>query len=530
MTTPTAPTTRSEPVGAEESGSTASTRLGAACGVASIALVATGFAIAAPTEATMTSPPSEVVAFYTEAGLTRTLTGGLIEVLGLVLFLPFAAMLTDRVAGLEAVSRLLLPGLGVRLGRAAGTPVAPRRPAQDRPLEREPAQRGERERRHERDERPEQRVQRQQPVAAQHHEHRHVPEVEAVGDRAHRGQHRAAEHPLAAHAAKRDPKIAAFVAECKRGSVMEADLATIEKKGMPTGLYVTHPLTGEQVEVWVGNYVLMGYGEGAVMGVPGHDQRDFEFARQYGLPIKQVIDVEGKPFSTDAWQPWYDEYGRLVNSGKYDGLDYQQAVDAIAADLEAKALGGKQVQWRLRDWGISRQRYWGTPIPIVQCPKCGDVGVPDDQLPVELPYEVAPSDGIPTDNTTPADPKTPHDAGFFLYPAAGVGEPPQWISGGMTEEEILAIMNRKYGTEIQPGFAEKLNGFTGAEIEQLVKDSLFDGLDAAMEAIVPLSRTMREEIQNLRDWARTRARFANTPEDDLPDQRKIRAVVNKEAI
>jgi leucyl-tRNA synthetase len=200
----------------------------------------------------------------------------------------------------------------------------------------------------------------------------------------------AAEHPLAAHAASRNPKIAAFVEECKRGSVMEADLATIEKKGMPTGLYVTHPLTDEQVEVWVGNYVLMGYGEGAVMGVPGHDERDFAFAKQYGLPIKQVIDVEGKPFSTDAWQPWYADYGKCVNSGKYDGLNYQQAVDAIGADLEAKGLGAKQVQWRLRDWGISRQRYWGTPIPIIHCGQCGDVPVPDADLPVVLPEHLVP--------------------------------------------------------------------------------------------------------------------------------------------
>ncbi len=200
----------------------------------------------------------------------------------------------------------------------------------------------------------------------------------------------AAEHPLAAHAAKRDPRIAAFVAECKRGSVMEADLAMIDKKGMPTGLSVTHPLTGESIEVWVGNYVLMGYGEGAVMGVPGHDERDFAFAKQYGLPIKQVIDVAGKPFSADAWQPWYADYGRCINSGKYDGLGYREAVDAIAADIAAKRLGGKQVQWRLRDWGISRQRYWGTPVPIIHCPTCGDVPVPDKDLPVALPENLVP--------------------------------------------------------------------------------------------------------------------------------------------
>ncbi len=200
----------------------------------------------------------------------------------------------------------------------------------------------------------------------------------------------AAEHPLAAHAAKSDKKLAAFVDECKRGSVMEADLAQLDKKGMPTGLFVTHPITGERIEVWVGNYVLMAYGEGAVMGVPGHDERDFAFAKKYGLPIKPVIDVEGRPYSTDAWQPWYADYGKCVNSGKYDGLDYQAAVDAIAADLKKRSLGDKQVTWRLRDWGISRQRYWGTPIPIVHCQACGDVPVPDDQLPVVLPENLVP--------------------------------------------------------------------------------------------------------------------------------------------
>jgi leucyl-tRNA synthetase len=200
----------------------------------------------------------------------------------------------------------------------------------------------------------------------------------------------AAEHPLAAHAAKSDKKLAAFVDECKRGSVMEADLAQLDKKGMPTGLFVTHPITGEKIEVWVGNYVLMAYGEGAVMGVPGHDERDFAFAKKYGLPIKPVIDVEGRPYSTDAWQPWYAEYGKCVNSGKYDGLDYPAAVDAIAADLKKRSLGDKQVTWRLRDWGISRQRYWGTPIPIVHCQVCGDVPVPDDQLPVVLPENLVP--------------------------------------------------------------------------------------------------------------------------------------------
>jgi leucyl-tRNA synthetase len=200
----------------------------------------------------------------------------------------------------------------------------------------------------------------------------------------------AAEHPLAARAAARDAKLKAFVDECRRGSVMEADIATMEKLGMPTGQFVSHPLTGRPVEVWVGNYVLMGYGEGAVMGVPGHDERDFAFARKYGLPIAQVIEVEGKPYSTEAWQPWYADYGRCVSSGRYDGMDYAAAVDAIAADLQAKGLGCKQVNWRLRDWGISRQRYWGCPIPIIHCDACGDVPVPDEQLPVRLPEELVP--------------------------------------------------------------------------------------------------------------------------------------------
>jgi len=199
----------------------------------------------------------------------------------------------------------------------------------------------------------------------------------------------AAEHPLAARAARDNRKLAAFVKECKRGSMMEADLATIEKKGMPTGFSVVHPLTGAKIPVWVGNYVLMAYGEGAVMGVPGHDQRDFEFAQQYGLPVKPVIrPKEGK--LKLPLEAAYVEYGECFNSGKYDGLDYQQAVDAIAADLKAKGLGDKQVLWRLRDWGISRQRYWGCPIPIVHCAGCGDVPVPDSELPVVLPEDCVP--------------------------------------------------------------------------------------------------------------------------------------------
>lgn len=202
----------------------------------------------------------------------------------------------------------------------------------------------------------------------------------------------AAEHPLATHAATTNPALAAFIEECKHGSVMEADMATMEKKGMPTGLKVVHPLTGEQVEVWVGNYVLMSYGDGAVMGVPAHDERDFAFANKYGLPIRQVVDVAGQPFSTEAWQEWYGdkERGVCMASGKYDGLGYQAAVESIAADLAARGLGEKKTTWRLRDWGISRQRYWGTPIPLIHCEDCGVVPVPEQDLPVVLPEDLVP--------------------------------------------------------------------------------------------------------------------------------------------
>ena len=202
----------------------------------------------------------------------------------------------------------------------------------------------------------------------------------------------APEHPLATHAAQSNPALATFISECKQGSVIEADMATMEKKGMPTGLTVTHPITGTAVDVWVGNYVLITYGDGAVMGVPAHDERDFAFAKKYQLPIEAVIGVDGQHFSTDAWQEWYSDktQGRCVHSGKYDGLGYQAAVDAVAADLAAKNLGEKKITYRLRDWGISRQRYWGTPIPIIHCADCGDVPVPEKDLPVVLPEDCVP--------------------------------------------------------------------------------------------------------------------------------------------
>ncbi|WP_127806754.1 leucine--tRNA ligase [Hydrogenophaga sp. NH-16] len=202
----------------------------------------------------------------------------------------------------------------------------------------------------------------------------------------------AAEHPLAHHAASAQPALAAFINECKTGGTTEAELATQEKKGMATGLFVTHPLTGAQIEVWVGNYVLMSYGDGAVMGVPAHDERDFAFALKYQLPIKQVVAVEGETFSTDAWAEWYGDKQKCVcvNSGELDGLGHKAAVDKVAELLAARGLGEKKTTFRLRDWGISRQRYWGTPIPIIHCESCGPVPVPEKDLPVRLPEDLVP--------------------------------------------------------------------------------------------------------------------------------------------
>lgn len=202
----------------------------------------------------------------------------------------------------------------------------------------------------------------------------------------------APEHPLATHAARTNPKLAAFIEECKKGGTTEAELALREKEGQPTGLTVTHPLTGEPIDLWVGNYVLMGYGDGAVMGVPGHDQRDFEFALKYQLPIVEVVHVDGETYDYHHWQDWYGdkERGVTINSDNFSGYTYQQAVDAVAHALQQKGLGEKKVTWRLRDWGISRQRYWGTPIPIIHCEEHGAVPVPEKDLPVVLPQDCVP--------------------------------------------------------------------------------------------------------------------------------------------
>jgi len=197
----------------------------------------------------------------------------------------------------------------------------------------------------------------------------------------------AAEHPLAKQAAEHNPELAAFIEECRHTKVAEAEMATLEKKGLPLGIDAIHPITGEKVPVWVANFVLMEYGTGAVMAVPAHDTRDWEFAQKYGLPVKQVIaPVTGESF--DFTQAALTDKGVLVNSGPFSGLSSQDAIDAIAAHLQEHGKGRKKVNYRLRDWGVSRQRYWGCPIPVINCPTCGAVPVPEDQLPVLLPTEV----------------------------------------------------------------------------------------------------------------------------------------------
>ncbi len=204
----------------------------------------------------------------------------------------------------------------------------------------------------------------------------------------------AAEHPLAQYAAKQNEAIAQFCAECKQGSVAEADLAKAEKVGMETGLFATHPITGENVPVWVANYVLMSYGSGAVMGVPAHDERDFEFANKYNLPITQVIDFKDKQGQYDSreWQEWYGDKdtGYCINSGILDGLSSADATAKVEEIVSAKNLGKATIQYRLRDWGVSRQRYWGCPIPMVNCEYCGTVPVDEADLPVVLPTDVIP--------------------------------------------------------------------------------------------------------------------------------------------
>ncbi len=203
----------------------------------------------------------------------------------------------------------------------------------------------------------------------------------------------AAEHPLAKTAAQNNTDLQAFIDECKTVKVAEAELATMEKKGMDTGLTALHPITGEAVPVFIANFVLADYGSGAVMSVPAHDQRDYEFAKKYGLPIKQVIfptadeacDIDNRAFT---------EKGVLQNSGQFDGKTSVQAFDAIAEFLSSQGKGEKQINYRLRDWGVSRQRYWGTPIPIINCDKCGSVAVPEDQLPVVLPEDAAFGDDV----------------------------------------------------------------------------------------------------------------------------------------
>lgn len=201
----------------------------------------------------------------------------------------------------------------------------------------------------------------------------------------------AAAHPLAKQAAQNNPALAAFLDECSTISTKEADVETMEKKGMALGIDVIHPVSGEKVPVWVANFVLMSYGTGAVMSVPAHDVRDFEFAKKYGLPIKQVIQPQGEPW--DIAESAFTDAGVLIHSGPFDGLDSIQAKADITRWLEANTKGKERIQYRLRDWLLSRQRYWGAPIPVVYCQDCGVVAVPEDQLPVVLPEHLQPTGG-----------------------------------------------------------------------------------------------------------------------------------------
>ncbi|WP_394226562.1 leucine--tRNA ligase [Pseudoalteromonas spongiae] len=199
----------------------------------------------------------------------------------------------------------------------------------------------------------------------------------------------AAGHPIAQEAAKNNPAVAAFVEECKNTKVAEADMATMEKKGIDTGFKAIHPLTGEEVPVWAANFVLMDYGSGAVMAVPGHDQRDFEFATAYGLEIKQVIaPVEGSELTADIANEAFTEKGVLINSGEFDGLEFEAAFNAIADKLEGIGAGKRKVNFRLRDWGVSRQRYWGSPIPMLNKEDGSELAATEDMLPVRLPEDV----------------------------------------------------------------------------------------------------------------------------------------------
>ena len=198
----------------------------------------------------------------------------------------------------------------------------------------------------------------------------------------------APQHPLVQAAAAENPQLHAFCQQISTSTVAEADMATMEKLGMDTGLRAQHPLTDQPLPIWVANFVLMGYGSGAVMSVPAHDQRDWEFASKYALPIVQVVS-ETTDAPADLSPSAYLQRGPLMQSGQFDGLDYDDAFDAIIGELESKGLGHRSVNFRLRDWGVSRQRYWGAPIPVVNCTACGAVPVPDDQLPVILPTDVA---------------------------------------------------------------------------------------------------------------------------------------------